>query len=186
MDEIKYFLVLEKRPGDYNLIDITKLDVCDTIVTTDLGSIDAFTSKHEEVDIKASIERSNMVQPEYFGGTLKIISNLHHHLNILTKEIFASIMEFQNNDLEIDRDFKNKLYGYYKKIVETLENNALTVDNLSKFKEALRSNNKEEIFRLMGELPYSKSRSMYFMIGEEYTKKREESLRKLEKLSDNE
>lgn len=186
MDEVKYFLVLEKRPGDYNLIDITKLDICDTIITTDLGTIDAFTSKYEETEIKASIERSNMAQSEYLSGSLKIISDMHHHLNILTKETFSNIMEFQNSDLEIDKDFKNKLYGYYKKIIETLKDNNFVAYSLDGFKEALRSNNKPEIFRLISELPYAKSRSMYFMIGEEYAKKREENLRKLEKLNDNE
>ena len=83
MENIKYYLVLEKRLGDYSLIDINKLDICDYNVNYDIASIDTFTSKFTDEEIKASIIRSNMVESGYLEGKLKIISDVKHNLRVL-------------------------------------------------------------------------------------------------------
>jgi len=185
MEKVKYYLVLEKRLGDYNLIDISKLDICDGVVTNDIASIDSFTCRFTETEIKASIERSNMTQPGYLAGTLKIISDVKHNLKILTKEVFEAVIDFQNNTEDIDRDYKNKLYGAYKKVVEgTFEDKGFIQGMLDRFNDALKGNNKREIFGIVEELPYEKSRAIYFKIYDEELLRTQDKLRKLEKLND--
>lgn len=171
MKDINYFLVLEKRLGDYNLIDIDKLDICNEIVTNDIASIDSFTCRYSEEEIKSSIERTNIVQKSYLNGDLKVISDVKHNFHALTKDIFDIVRNFQTNELEIDREFKNKLFGMYKKIVESVfEDKSFIQGLLDRFKLALKNNVKKEIFKIIEELPYSKSRTIYLHIYEELTK----------------
>jgi len=185
MEEVKYFLVLEKRLGDYNLIDINRLDICKNIVTNDIASIDVFTCMYTEEEIKASIMRSNIASNDYLNGTLKIISDAKHNLKVLTKDLFMIIRDFQINDLEMDRDFKNKLFGMYKKVIEsTFENKSFIQGMLDRFKLALKENDKKNIFSIIEELPYNKSRIIYLNIYEQIIIRNENNLRKLEKLDD--
>ena len=120
MEEVKYFLVLEKRPGDYNIIDINKLDICTYYVTNTVSSIDAFTSMYSEEELKCSIERSNIIHLSYLNGKLKIVSEMKINFRVISKDMFTIIREFQVNEMELDRDFKNKIFGLYKKIVESI------------------------------------------------------------------
>lgn len=185
MEKINYFLVLERRLGDYNLIDINKLDICDTVVTNEITAIDFFTSRFTEAEIKSAIERSNMAQASYLGGTLKIISDVKHNLKVLTKEMFEVIVSFQRSTELIDRDFKNKLFGVYKKAVEgTFEDEGFIKGMLDRFKLALKNDDKKEIFSIIEELPYTKNRFIYFTMYDEVNKRKDEKLRKLEKLND--
>lgn len=185
MEKINYYLVLEKRLGDYNLIDISKLDICNRIVTNDIASIDSFTSQFSEAELKAAIERSNMAPADYLAGTLKVVSDVKHNFKVLTKEIFTSIVDFQTSDETIDQDYKNKLFGAYKKIVErTFDDQGFIQGILDRFKIALKGNQKKEIFSIIEELPYSKSRLIYFTIYHENVRRKEEKLRKLEKLNE--
>lgn len=185
MEKINYYLVLEKRLGDYNLIDINKLDICKTFVSTDIAMIDTFTSKYTENEIKASIERSNIIQNGYLEGKLKIISDAKHNLRPLTSDIFTSVINFQNESENIPHNYKSKLFGSYKKVVEaTFTDDGFKSQLLDRFKIALKENNKNNIFSIIEELPYAKSRLIYFTIYDEELKKTEERLRKLEKLND--
>lgn len=185
MEEINYFLVLEKRLGDYNLIDINKLDICNNLVNNTLISIDNFTRFYTDEEIKASIMRSNIVNNEYLGGNLKIVSDAKHHLEVLTKDKFTIVRAFQFNEEVIDRDFKNKLYGMYKKIVES----TFTEDNfiagmLDRFKNILKDSSKDKIFSVIEELPYPKSRVIYLNIYNVLIMRKENNKRKLEKIDD--
>ena len=172
MDSVKYFLVLEKRLGDYNIIDINKLNICNNYITNDIASIDCFTCMYSEEEIKSSISRSNIAHEEYINGKLKIVSDMKHNLKALTKDIFNNIMEFQISDNEIDRASKNKLYGIYKKVIEnTFENKSFIQGMLDRFKLCLKGNDKKEIFSILEELPYNKSRIIYLYIYDEIIKK---------------
>lgn len=185
MESVKYFLVLEKRLGDYNIIDINKLDIFKSYVTNEIASIDYFTSMFSVEEIKASIMRSNITHSDYINGTLKVISDKKHNLKALTKDIFGIIREFQTSNEELDRDFKNKVFGVYKKVIEsTFEDKSFIQGMLDRFKLSLKDGNKNEIFSILEELPYAKSRIIYFNIYDEIIRKKEENLRKLEKLDD--
>lgn len=185
MEEVKYFLVLEKRLGDYNLIDINSLDICKNMVTNDIASIDVFTCMYTEEEIKASITRSNIIHSDYINGVLKIVSDAKHNLRALTKDVFSLIRDFQCNTIEIDRDFKNKLFGIYKKVIEnTFEDKSFIQGLLDRFKNSLKDSDKKNIFNIIEELPYNKSRIIYLCIYDELINRKQNSLRKLEKLDD--
>ena len=185
MDEIKYFLVLERRLGDYNIIDINKLDICNGLVTNDLTSIDSFTCNFSELEIREAILRCNISHSNYINGTLKVISDMKHNFKVITKDILGTIREFQTNDMAIDREFKNKLFGIYKKLIESIFTDKDFIQGmLDRFKLALKNENKIEIFTILEELPYNKSRIIYLSIYEEIEKRKQENLRKLEKLDD--
>ena len=114
-----------------------------------------------------SIIRSNMARSEYLDGRLRIISDARHkhNLTVLTKEIHQDVMNFQTNEEEMNQNFKNKLFGAYKKIVESSFNDPDFIKGmLERFKNALKSGTKREIFKLIGELPYQKSRNIYISI----------------------
>lgn len=182
MEDVKYFLVLEKRLGDYSPVDINRLDICKNFVGNSITAIDCFTCAYSEEEIKSSIERSNIASKEYINGTLKIISDAKHNLKVLTKDVFDVIREFQVNNVELDRDFKNKLFGMYKKVVETtFEEKNFIKGLLDRFKETLKEGNKEKTFITIEELPYHKSRTIYLDIYKVLQMRKENSLRKLEK-----
>lgn len=185
MDKLNYYLVLERRIGDYNIIDVNKLDICDTKVTNDIASIDTFTARFTEEELKNSIMRSNMAS-NYIDGTLKIISDAKHphNLRVLTKDMFIVITEFQNSDEKISPDLKSKIFGLYKKIVESLFTDRDFIKCLlERFKETLKSQNKYAIFGIVEQLPYEKSRNIYLGIYDEEAKRKQELMRNL-KLND--
>ena len=171
MEKINYFLALEKRIGDYNIIDINKLDICDNNYMPDIASIDMFTSKYTIDEIRESIKRANMVKYDYLVGDFKIVSDKKHRLPILTKDKYEIIRDFQNNDMEISKDFKNKLYGSYKKIIEkNFKDSEFKNNMLDKFNTVLKEGNKEEIFKLLETLPYDNIRDFYLTIYKELDK----------------
>ena len=185
MDSVKYFLVLEKRAGDYNIIDINKLDICDFFVSNDITSIDCFTCMYTESEIKESVARGNITHSSYFDGVLKIVSDVKHNLRPLTKDNFLIIKEFQTSDVQFDRELKNKLFGMYKKVVESaFEDKGFIEGLLERFKECLKGNDKNQIFAFLQELPYAKSRNIYLKLSDEISKKEREKLRILEKTSE--
>jgi len=185
MEKVKYFLVLEKRLGDYNIVDINKLDICNSVVTNDIASIDCFTCMYTEEEIKASVARGNITHSDYLNGTLKIVSDMKHNLKVLTKDKFLAIREFQTSDLELNRELKNKLFGLYKKVIETtFEDKSFIQGMLDRFKICLKGNDKKEMFSILEELPYQKSRMIYLNLYEEINKREKEILKILEKLND--
>ena len=166
-EKINYYLVLEKRLGDYNIIDINRLDITSKEISNNILDIDFFTCKFTSEEIMASIIRSNMARPEYLDGRLRIISDARHkhNLTVLTKEIHQNIMDFQTDEDEMNQNFKNKLFGAYKKIVESSFNDPDFIKGmLERFKTALRNGTKREMFKLIAELPYQKSRNIYISI----------------------
>lgn len=168
MEKINYFLALEKRIGDYNIIDINKLDICDNNYMPDIASIDMFTSKYTIDEIRESIKRANMVKYDYLVGDFKIVSDKKHRLPILTKDKYEIIRDFQNNDMEISKDFKNKLYGSYKKIIDkNFKDSEFKNNMLDKFNTVLKDGNKKEIFKLLEALPYDNIRDFYITIYKE-------------------
>jgi len=181
--KIKYFLVMEKRLGDYNVVDINKLDICKFPVANELDYIDTFTSMFTENEIKASIERGNLVHTDYLNGNLKVISDVRHNFKVLTKDMLEEIKMFQIDNEVIDKDLKNKMFSYYKKTIEIVfEDKGLIKRLLERFKKSLKNGDKREIFEIIQELPYNRIRNLYLIIYDDVIKRKEEKLRKLEKL----
>lgn len=185
MEKVKYFLVLEKRLGDYNYIDISKLDIFNDIVSTDIEYIDTFTSRFTENELRDAIIRSNMVEVSYLSGNLKIVSDAKHNLRVVTKEVFEEVINIMHGVKEIDQDLKNKIYSLFKNVVEKNFNDVSFIKELlDKFKDALKNNDLNNIFRYIGLLPYQKIRPVYFMIYDELKKREDINIKRLEKLNE--
>ena len=181
MKDVVYCLVLEKQIGDVNPIECQELDICKNsgiIVHNDLLSIDLFTSKFTENEIRKSIKNSNMPRPEFSEFPLVIYGYVKHGENlkrvqrfpVTYKDTIEVINNYRHNEVKFDPKSNNKLLGEFKKIVEKLfasEDIIKTI--MSNFKEALKNNNKERIFELIGEIAnssYSKAREIYLTIYE--------------------
>lgn len=180
MNNINYFLVLEKRIGDYNLIDINKLDICENPVYNNIASLDAFSIKFSDEEIKASIARSNMAS-NYLDGTLKIISDAKnpHNLKVITKDVYDTIINFQNSEEKMNQQIKNVIFGTYKKIIESSFSDPDFIHGLlERLKLDLKGNDKRGTFSLIEEMPYEKIRNIYLAIYRE-EKKQKEMLRNL-------
>ena len=170
MEELKYCLVLEKRRGDYNIVDINRLDIHNfNDVPNDLLAIDNFTSKFTEEEIRDSIKRSNMPQNEYIDSPLKVLGLLKSEGNnkyackqdydIISKKIIEVVNSFRYKEEKLEINDRNKLFGTYKKVLESTFTDRGFIQNLlERFKNILKENNKNEMFKIIEELPYNKSR----------------------------
>ena len=184
MENNNYNLVLEYRPGDYAYIAINNLDICLEYVPNTLNSIDMFTSNLTDEQLRNAIIRSNMVEGKYLNSPLKVISE-HHRFDILTCDILDVVREFLESSDELDEDFKNKLYGYYKSIIEKIYFDDKFVNGVLKsFKKIKNEGTKRDLFLAIQELPYEKSKELYFKVYNELQKRDIDKTRKLEKLND--
>lgn len=164
MDGIKFFLVLQKRLGDYNVVDITALDIYDGSLVFALPEIDSFTCKYTEKEIRESIEKSNIVQKDYLNGELRVISEYKHNFAILTKDEFEVINEFRYY-LITDKQKLNSIYNIYKNNLESvLKDRDMIKKFLELFKESLNNNDFARSMELIEQLPYIKARNVYFYI----------------------
>lgn len=164
MDNIKFYLVLQKRLGDYNVITIEHLDIYTGEIISNLASIDSFTCKYSEDEIKASIERANIVEKSYLTGSLRVISEYKHNFEILTKETFERIYEFKNS-LISDKQLLNSIYNIYKNNIESvLQDKDMIKRFLKMFKDSLYKNDFNKSMELIEQLPYLKARNIYFYI----------------------
>lgn len=164
MDSIKFYLVLEKRLGDYNIIPIEDLDIYDNTPVNTLAGIDSFTCQFTEKELRDSIEKGNLVQLSYLSGKLKVISEYKHNFEILTKETFDRINEFTNS-LITDKQLLNRIYNVYKNNVESVLTDKDMIKRFLKlFKDSLYENDFRKSMELIEQLPYLKARNVYFYI----------------------
>ena len=179
MKDIVYCLVLERKIGDVNPIECQELDICKNSgleVHNDLLSIDLFTSRFTENEIRKSIENSNMPRPEFSEFPLVIYGYVKHGDNLKRVQRFPVtyknnievINGFRGNEVRFDQNSNNKLFGEFKRIVERLFTDEAIIKTLiDNFKMALKENNKEKIFSLIDEIAqssYSKAREIYLTI----------------------
>lgn len=170
MDGIKFYLVLQKRLGDYNIVTIENLDIYEGTTGSNLSNIDAFTCKFTESEIMESIERSNIVRPEYLTGKLRVISEYKHNFDILTKDIFERVNEFHNM-LITDKQILNSIYNVYKNNLEDVLTDAVMINKfLELFKKSLYDNDFNKSMELIEQLPYLKARNIYFYINKAISK----------------
>ena len=171
MNDIVYYLALEQRPGDYKIIDINSLNLVNYYISNSLNAIDNFTVRFSTDDIKNAIKKSNIEVGTYIYGTLKVISNKKHNFKIIDKDIFEVIRAFQYSKEPISNELKNIIYGLFRKIIDNeFEENLFKKGMLTKFKDAIDLNDKEKMFKIMEELPYVRSRTIYLGIYETISK----------------
>lgn len=164
MDEINFYLVIQKRPGEYIYIDINSLDISDGTVQKDLKSIDYFTSKYSLQELRDSVIRSNMVD---LDGELRIVSDARrrHNLPVYTRDIYNDLFPIVTGVNEMDHVLKGRIHDAFYNVVKNIFDDEGFIKNiLKRFKEALDNNCINEVFNLINELPYDKARNIYFVI----------------------
>ncbi len=164
MDGIRFYLVLQKRLGDYNVINIPELDIYNNEEYNTLSQIDTFTSKYTKEELIGSIKRGNLVREEYLSGDLRVISEYKHNFDILTREEFDVISEFPSM-LISDKQLLNNIYNIYKSNIEKVLTDNMMIDKfLSLFRKSLNENNFVRSMELIEQLPYFRARNVYFYL----------------------
>ncbi len=189
MESVKYFLALEKRPGDNSIIDINKLDIYDENhynLDDSIASIDNFASNWTEQEIKESVARTNIVTKDYLNGSLKIVSNFKHCLPVLTKEVYVNMTNVLNS-AEFNQALKDKVYSNFRNALNRLDiSNESKEQLLASMRSALKTNSTDIIQMLIGIIPHTYSRHIYFVLYDEHTKNQKDALIRSKKLNDKE
>ena len=156
----KHFLALMKLPGDYVLIDISKLDISNGYNPNTLAELDTFTMYFSKSELLDAIKRSNIVDERYLNGTMVIQDNQKHNpIDVIDREFY--------DNFRIDLFLKNKMLD--KNASNTIINKfaSITKDEVitKSFKNAIRMNNIDEVCNIFFELPYLIQRKLivYFI-----------------------
>ena len=111
---MNYFLVLEKRPKDFMPINIGILTKDDLHNFTSLQSIDDFTRKYLEEDIKKMIKDNNLVTEDYLEGKLWVINENKYRYKLFTKDVNMSLDTFLLENID-NKQIMNKFTNIYLK-----------------------------------------------------------------------
>lgn len=115
-----FFLALQRRPGDYVFIDISKLTLANGYNPNSLMEIDSFTMHFTTNEIKKAISEANIIEPEYEEGTLVIQdNNKHKPLKVLDKNYIDEFVldTFLKENLE-NKELMNNIAYKFRYIVQ--------------------------------------------------------------------
>lgn len=172
----KYYLVIEKRHGDFLNIDIFLLGNFLKDYTK-LENIDDFTMKLNTEDIIDTIRLTNIVPEEYLEGKLLIIDNFKRTYKVITKDLLNN---FELRSF-IENNIKNKnLMNRIKTKIDDLINNKLNnmidgyvIFNSIEFKDAIDKEDTHKILDIISRLPYIELRQLIIYICENLNNKKE-------------
>lgn len=153
VEEQKHFLALMALPGDFALIDISKLDIANGYYPLTLAHLDTFTMTFSKNEIMESIKRSNIVDKKYMNGTLVIQDNQKHNpIAVIDKDLYDNfqIDEFLRSK-ENDKNGINNIINKFGAIVKDKEIS-------SNFKTMLRMGNINGACQVLFGLPYLEQR----------------------------
>ncbi len=154
-DEQKHFLALMKQPGNYNFIDISKLDIASGYRPQSLADIDSFTMHFTKEEIKKSINRANIISAQYIEGKLVIQDNQKHNpLTVLDKSYYDNfrIDLFLEEKMDNKND-TNKIIQKFNSIVREKEKN-------ESFKFAILNHNLDLAVDILFNLEYLQLRKI--------------------------
>lgn len=164
----KHFLALMDRPGDYLLIDISKLDIANGYQPNNLAELDTFTMYFDASEILDAIKRANIADERYINGTLVIQDNQKHKpLPVIDRDFYDNfrIDLFLKEHLD-DKNVLNMIinkFGSYVKDEEVL----------AKFKSAMRSGNIVQASEVVFSVPYLEMRKFIVYLVELRNKEKE-------------
>ena len=153
---MNYFLVLEKRPKDFMPINISILSKDDNYNYSSLQSIDEFTRRYTEEEIRDIIKENNIVTDDYLNGTLCVINENKYRYKLFTKDINMSMDTFLIKNIK-NKQIMNKFVNIYIKYSN---------DNTALLKEAIKNEQLDVILQLLFSLDYEKIRGIYFYLFE--------------------
>lgn len=164
----KYFLALQRMPGDTIFIDISKLSIAHGFNSTVLAELDAFTMSYTTTEIVDAIHDANIVDPMYLNGTLVIQDNEKHNpLKVIDKDYVGrfNIESFLKEKASNKAVLNNIAYK-----LGTLVDDSVVVDC---FKSAARMNNFDLVFQILFSLPYLVQRKFMIYLIDMYHKEEE-------------
>lgn len=160
MDEQKHFLALLDRPGDFALIDISKLDIANGYQPNTLAELDTFTMYFSKNEIMDAIRRANIVEERYLNGSLVIQDNQKHNpILLIDREFYDSFrIDLFLKDKISNKNEANMLVNKFGAIIGEEE-------AIRAFKNAVYSSNLDLICDILFDLPYlSQRRYIIYLI----------------------
>lgn len=168
VEEQKHFLALMALPGDFALIDISKLDIANGYYPLTLAHLDTFTMTFSKNEIMESIKRSNIVDKKYMNGTLVIQDNQKHNpLTVIDKEFYDNFNIFEYLKSKVND--KNKLNTIINKFNAIVKDERINKD----FKDYLKSGNMDIALNVLFNLPYLTIRKFMVYLLDERMKEKE-------------
>lgn len=145
----KHFLALMHRPGDYVLIDISKLDIANGYSPNTLAELDTFTMYFSQSEILDAIKRANIADERYINGTMVVEDNQKHNPIPVIDRTFCGdfrIDAFLKEKIA-DKDARNKIFNKFGAIESDEE-------IVAQFKRALQSGDVYAACNILFEVPY--------------------------------
>ena len=174
IDEQKHFLALMNLPGDYVLIDISKLDIANGFEPHTLMELDIFTMYFSAAEIIAAIKRANMASERYLNGSLVIQDNQKHNpIEVIDREYYDNfrIDLFLKEKLE-DKNATNTIINKFAAIIRN-------VDLQQAFKTSLKNSDLDEVCDILFNLPYLQQRKFIVYLINWRNKDRELNIQEL-------
>lgn len=159
-----YFLILEKRPGDFMPINISILNGNTYTDYSLIENIDQFTKDLTKEEIITLVKNNNIVSPEYLEGSLWVINEKKYRFGVLTKDINMSLDTFFLKYIN-DKRIMNKFVNIYLKYSK---------DNIDNIKKAIEDKKVDVILQNLFMLSYDKVRSIYFYLYEKVVEEKTE------------
>lgn len=167
-EEQRHFLALLDRPGDFVLIDISRLDIANGYHPNTLAELDTFTMYFSRQEILEAIKRANIAEQRYLNGNLVVQDNQKH------KPIPVIDRDFYDN-FRIDLFLKDKMgdKNTANKLINKLGAWVKDSKVLNDFKLAILTNNLDDVCDIIFNLPYLVQRKYIIYLLEWRNKDRE-------------
>ena len=152
----QYYLAVEVKPKNYFPINLLDLKIANHFTTTDLEQLDAFTLQFSKKEILDAIREANL-----FDVTDSMPLVVIYYENKNTRKMDALTKEYNYDMWGLlkekygDKIFLNKVVNFLNKRIDD--------DILIKIKNC---KDKVEFLNLIGYLPYTVQRKLYFYLYE--------------------
>ncbi len=153
--ENKYYLAVEIKPNNYFPINLGELSIAKDVVNYDILSLDNFTLKFREEEIRKAIIDDNLLDIDDKMPLVVIYyeKNDVRKTDVLTKDKLYDLKGFIKDNFN-DKNFRNKIYNFLNNKVD---------GELDGLKNPV---NEEEYMRVINSLPYMVRRKLYFYLYE--------------------
>ena len=154
--ENKYYLAVEVRPKNYFPINLLDLKISGGFTSTNLEELDAFTLKFTKSEIMKAVKEANLLD---VNDDMPLV--VIYYENKYTRKI-ESLTKDYNYDMWglLKEKYRDKIF--LNKVVNFL-NKRINDDILMKIKTC---KDKVEFLNLIGYLPYTVQRKLYFYLYE--------------------
>ncbi len=161
------YIAFEERPNSYKPIDLCNLEIFKGYyLDGTLKSIDAFTSKFSEEEIKEAIKNSNTVILDHYDVPLVVVYK-NHSLPIITNQNItyldiSNIFHDSFDNKELANKLKNKIQSVMKKYMLNYISEEGIQDLLKNFGLAINTRNSSYLEYLFNNLSYEGQRELVF------------------------